>query len=124
MTTRDTFDNIDDFHGYSESAGSLKDQSGTLLPSAYQKFSQRMSRLRPKATTAVTRTRESALDINSAGTVPKCMIRFMNTLPSSAPMRSPVTVVRTSRICRKMKATKDRLENSRVAKGMPDFYFN
>ncbi len=34
------FDNIDDFHGYSESAGSLTDVAGNAYPAAHQLFSR------------------------------------------------------------------------------------
>lgn len=37
---RSGFDNADDFHGFSESAGSLADSAGVLLPAAYQTFSR------------------------------------------------------------------------------------
>lgn len=34
------FDNADDFHGYSESAGALRDAADNLLPDNYQHFSR------------------------------------------------------------------------------------
>ena len=39
-TSRSLYDNMDDFNGFSESAGSLKNASGTLYPTQYQKFSR------------------------------------------------------------------------------------
>ena len=35
-----SYDNIDDYHGYSEAPGRLKDMAGSLLPSEYQSFSR------------------------------------------------------------------------------------
>lgn len=34
------FDNADDFHGYSEAAGAIRDVAGNLYPAAYQVFSR------------------------------------------------------------------------------------
>ena len=39
-SARSDFDAADDFHGFSESAGSLADAAGTLLPEGYQRFSR------------------------------------------------------------------------------------
>lgn len=36
--TRDRFDGLDDFHGFSESAGALADPAGALYPETYQVF--------------------------------------------------------------------------------------
>jgi hypothetical protein len=33
-----TFNNMDDYHGYSEAAGQIKDANGNLMPSNYQGF--------------------------------------------------------------------------------------
>ena len=35
---RSTFDNVDDYHGYSESAGTLADHAAVAYPTAYQGF--------------------------------------------------------------------------------------
>lgn len=37
------FDNADDFHGYGEPAGQVKDPGGTLYPEDYQVFSRRVT---------------------------------------------------------------------------------
>jgi len=37
------FDNADDFHGYTEPAGGLRDVSGQYYPSDYQEFSRRVT---------------------------------------------------------------------------------
>ena len=37
-TNRASFDNVDDFHGFSESAGSLADAAGTAYDALYQDF--------------------------------------------------------------------------------------
>ena len=39
-TTRSAFDNVDDYHGYSESAGSLVDAAGNAYPTEYAGFSR------------------------------------------------------------------------------------
>ena len=39
-TTRDDFDNADDFHGFSESAGNVADVSGTAYGSLFDLFSR------------------------------------------------------------------------------------
>lgn len=39
-TTRPTFDDMDDYLDYSEPAGTLRDATNTLYPSAYQRFSR------------------------------------------------------------------------------------
>ena len=39
-TTRDTFDGLDDFHGFAEAAGDLADPSGVLYPERFQRFSR------------------------------------------------------------------------------------
>lgn len=39
-TSRSLFNNIDDFHGYSEKAGALADASGKTYPSEYQRFAR------------------------------------------------------------------------------------
>ena len=39
-TGRSAFDNADDYHGFSEAAGSLADASGTVYPTAFQTFSR------------------------------------------------------------------------------------
>lgn len=38
--TRDRFDGIDDFDGYTEAAGSLADPAGVLYPALFQRFSR------------------------------------------------------------------------------------
>lgn len=35
---RDDFDNLDDYHGFSESAGAIADHAGTLYPTPYQRY--------------------------------------------------------------------------------------
>jgi hypothetical protein len=42
-TGRSLFDNADDYHGFSEAAGSLADASGTLYPASLQDFSRSVS---------------------------------------------------------------------------------
>lgn len=42
-TTRDTFDAIDDFDGWTEAAGSITDPSGTDWPDTYQTLSREVS---------------------------------------------------------------------------------
>ena len=37
-TTRDTFDALDDYHGYTETAGTLADPSGAAYPEPHQEF--------------------------------------------------------------------------------------
>ncbi|MEM7625281.1 MAG: prepilin-type N-terminal cleavage/methylation domain-containing protein [Planctomycetota bacterium] len=37
-TTRDTFDALDDYHGYTEAAGALTDPAGVAYPELHQKF--------------------------------------------------------------------------------------
>jgi hypothetical protein len=39
-STRATFDDVDDFDGFGEAAGSLQDAAGTTYPAAYQKFAR------------------------------------------------------------------------------------
>lgn len=39
-TTRSRFDNVDDYHGYTEARGSLADSRGTAYPQSYQEFSR------------------------------------------------------------------------------------
>jgi MSHA pilin protein MshD len=39
-TSRDLFDNADDYDGYNEAAGAVRDQSLTLYPELYQRFSR------------------------------------------------------------------------------------
>ena len=39
-TTRQLYNNIDDYHGFSETANNLQDQSGTALPTEYQSFTR------------------------------------------------------------------------------------
>ncbi len=39
-STRSQFDNCDDFHGFAETAGQVKDQSGTSYPSEFSKFTR------------------------------------------------------------------------------------
>jgi MSHA pilin protein MshD len=39
-TTRAAFDNADDYHGWSEAAGSLADATGTAYPTEFQDFSR------------------------------------------------------------------------------------
>jgi MSHA pilin protein MshD len=41
--SRDGFDAVDDFHGYSESAGALADQAGDAYPAEYQGFDRSVS---------------------------------------------------------------------------------
>ena len=40
---RSTFDNADDYHGYSESAGAAVDQAGSAYPTRYDVFSRSVS---------------------------------------------------------------------------------
>jgi len=42
-TQRDQFDNADDYDGWIEAAGDLRDAAGGLYPSAYQRFSRSVS---------------------------------------------------------------------------------
>ena len=42
-STRLDFDAVDDFHGYSESAGALADQAGSAYPTEYQVFERSVS---------------------------------------------------------------------------------
>ncbi len=42
-TQRDRFDNADDYGGWQEPAGALRDAEGSLYPSAYQRFSRTVS---------------------------------------------------------------------------------
>lgn len=42
-TTRGDFDNVDDYHGYLESAGALADHAGTVYPGGYQAFDRSVS---------------------------------------------------------------------------------
>lgn len=39
-TTAMLFDNMDDFHGYVESPGQIKDAAGVLFPAEYQRFTR------------------------------------------------------------------------------------
>jgi Tfp pilus assembly protein PilV len=39
-TTRQLFDNADDYHGYTEAAEELADHEGTLYPDTFQKFTR------------------------------------------------------------------------------------
>jgi len=39
-SSRSLFDNCDDYHGSSETANLIKDQSGSLLPTEYQAFTR------------------------------------------------------------------------------------
>jgi MSHA pilin protein MshD len=41
--SRDDFDNIDDFHGYIESAGNLADHAGAAYPNDYQSLARSVS---------------------------------------------------------------------------------
>jgi len=42
-TSRDLFDNADDYDGFTEALGAVRDQSLTLYPQLYQKFSRSVS---------------------------------------------------------------------------------
>ncbi len=42
-TSRALYDNIDDYHGFSEPAGALADRAGTAYGTEYQRFSRQVS---------------------------------------------------------------------------------
>ncbi len=42
-TTRQDFDDVDDYHGYEEEAGALTDAEGNLYADLYQRFNRRVS---------------------------------------------------------------------------------
>ena len=42
-SARTDYDNVDDYHGYSESAGALADHAGSAYPSGYQQFDRAVS---------------------------------------------------------------------------------
>jgi len=42
-TSRASFDNIDDYHGFTESAGNVSDLAGTVYPIAYDRFARSVS---------------------------------------------------------------------------------
>lgn len=41
--SRSAFDNVDDYHGYSETAGALADAAGSTYPTSYQAFDRSVS---------------------------------------------------------------------------------
>ena len=62
-TSVSRFDNMDDFHGYAEAAGELKDVEGNVLPASYQVFNRSVS-------ARYTRQRVSAL----GGVIPGLLV--------------------------------------------------
>ena len=42
-STRDDLDNIDDYHGYADTAGSLADSAGVIYPTTFQKYDRSVS---------------------------------------------------------------------------------
>ena len=39
-SARSSFDNVDDYHGYSEAAGAVADHAGTVYPTEYDRFTR------------------------------------------------------------------------------------
>lgn len=73
-TARGGFDNLDDFHGLVESAGSLRTAGGSLYPAAYQRFSRSVTCTAVTLAVPALQLNRSALQItvtvsDSAGTV-------------------------------------------------------
>jgi len=84
-TSRTLFDNVDDYHNYSEAVGTLKDATGTAYPAPYAKFSRSVTvaatSLQPTGFTTAVSGLTVTVTVTSG---PRVMARLVRFVPAPA----------------------------------------